>query len=402
MMNPFNENFAAAIRALRENWLRSVLTMLGIAMGVASVVLLVSIGRGVEEDIGRQIETLGVNTVIVVPGKLDRNGQPNPMSMIGISSLTWKDVRDLTALPGVDQCVPLMFIYGAVERSGRSYSGFVVGCTPGIVKIRPRPFTEGRFFTDEERHSRVCVLSSDPKEEIFGKEAAVGRQIGVQGVRFRVVGVLAPEDASLFAMFSFANLIYVPIEAAQSAFRAGQVNRILVKSDYRVPPEVLLSRIRGILLRNHQGREDFGILTQAVLLRAVYRVFNIVTWMLAAISAVSLLVAGVGIMNIMLVTVTERTREIGVRKTVGARRLDIFLQFLWEAVALSVTGGTIGVAVAAAACAAVSSHTPLRPLVTFQAVALAFGVCFAVGTLFGVAPAIRAARMNPVDALRWE
>ncbi len=401
-MNAYLENLAAAIRALRENWLRSLLTALGIVMGVGSVVLLVSIGRGVEEDIGRQIETLGVNTVIVVPGKLDRSGQPNPMSMIGISSLTWKDVRDLSNLPGVDQCVPLMFVYGAVERNGHSYSGFVVGCTPGIAAIRPRPFAEGRFFTDRELHARVCVLSSDPKDEIFGRDAAVGKEIAVQGVPFRVVGVLAPEESSLFAMFSFANLIYIPIEAAREAFHAGQVNRILVKSDYRVPPEVVLNRIRTVLFRNHHQREDFGILTQAVLLRAVYRVFNIVTWMLAAISAVSLLVAGVGIMNIMLVTVTERTREIGVRKTVGARRLDIFLQFLWEAILLSVTGGTIGVLGAALVCALVSRHTPLRPIVTAQAVAMAFGVCFAVGIVFGVAPAVRAARMNPVDALRWE
>lgn len=401
-MSAFRENLAAAIRALRENWLRSSLTTLGIVIGVGSVVLLVSIGRGVEEDIGRQIETLGVNTVIVVPGKLDKNGQPNPMSMIGISSLTWKDVRDLEALPGVDQCVPLMFVYGAVERHGQSYSGFVVGCTPGITAIRPRPFAEGRFFTQREARSRVCVLASEPKQEIFGTQPAVGKQISVQGVPFTVVGVLAPEEASLFAMFSFANLIYVPIEAARDAFHAGQVNRILVKSDYRVPPEALLARIRSTLFRNHHGREDFGILTQAVLLKAVYRVFNIITWMLAAISAVSLVVAGVGIMNIMLVTVTERTKEIGVRKTVGARRADIFQQFLSEAIILSVIGGTIGILGAALVCMLVSSHTPLRPLVTVQAVALAFGVCFAVGTLFGVAPAIRAARMNPVDALRWE
>jgi putative ABC transport system permease protein len=221
-------------------------------------------------------------------------------------------------------------------------------------------------------------------------------------VDYRVIGVFRKEEESLFSTQSFGNIVYVPLKAARKAYKAGQINRIVAVIDYKVDPIPVRDAIKRTLLANHKGREDFGVVTQPQLMKAIFRVFNIVQALLVGISAISLIVAGIGIMNIMLVTVTERTREIGVRKTVGARRVDIFQQFLTEAVMLSFVGGLVGTLIATVICHFVAVYSPLKPVITAGAVLLAFGVCFAVGIVFGVAPAMRAARQDPIQALRWE
>ena len=401
-MTSFAENVASAVRALKENWLRSALTMLGIIIGVGSVVLLVAIGQGVKQDVTRQIESLGTNVVIIVPGKLDTNGQPNPMALLGISTLTEKDAIDIARIPGVTLAVPLMFVYGYLEHNKETYSAFVLASGSTIARIRPRPFTEGRFFLPQEEDQAVCVLANGPKTQVFGKAPALGQTVSIRSIPFKVVGVLAPEQDDTFVPFaSFSNVVYVPYTSARRLYKNGQINRILLDTDYKKDPAKALAAVKETLMRNH-GREDFGILTSKQLLSAIYKVFNIVTALLAGISAISLVVAGIGIMNIMLVTVTERTREIGIRKTVGARRRDIFQQFLTEAIILSFVGGVVGTLGAVAICKIVAAETALKPLITPWVVLEAFGVCFLVGLIFGVTPAMRAARQNPIDALRWE
>ena len=402
-MNNYGENMASALRALRENPLRSALTMLGIIIGVGSVVLLIAIGQGVKADITQQIEKLGMNSIFIVPGKLDKNGQPNPMSTLGISTLTERDAREVKKIPGVATCVPVMFVYGYVEHGKDTYSSFVIASEPDVIQIWPKKNVEGRFFTAGERDSAVCVLANAPKKDIFGDKPAVGQTVSVRGVDFKVIGVQEPEKDDSFLTFgSFSNVIYVPYAAAKRLYKGGQINRILIKTDYQHDPDKTLGAVKRTMMSNHGGKEDFGSLTAKQILSTIYKVFNIVTALLAGISAISLIVAGIGIMNIMLVTVTERTREIGIRKTVGARRQDIFLQFLTEAVIISITGGVIGTIMAIIICAIVGANTPLKPLVTVWSVLEAFSVCFLVGVIFGVAPAVRAARQHPIEALRWE
>jgi len=376
--------------------------MVGIVIGVGSVVLLMGIGAGVKKDVTRQIDDLGANTAILVPGKLDKSGQPNVMSTLGITTLTDNDVASLNNVEGIKKAIPLMFVFGSVDYQKQSYPGVVFGTTAGIFDIRPFPVEKGRLFRPEDELQPVCVLANAPKEQMFGNADAIGKTIMIQGVAFKVIGVMEKEEPSLFGQFSFANVIYVPLKYSRTKLEGGQLNRILLHTDYTKDPKKTLSHAKNIILANHKGREDFGIVTPTQLLGAIFKVFDIVQAMIIGIGAISLVVAGVGIMNIMLVTVTERTREIGIRKTVGARKADIFAQFLTEALALCFAGGLVGTVGAIMICKIAAMYSPLKPVVTLPAIGLAFGVCLTVGLSFGVAPAMRAARQDPIQALRWE
>ncbi|HEV2473657.1 MAG TPA: ABC transporter permease [Chthonomonadales bacterium] len=391
---------------MTENWLRSLLTISGVVVGVLSVVTLIAILQGVKLELSRQLEQLGANLVIVLPGKLDSSGRPNPMAMLGISTLRQADVQALRTVPGVVQISPIMFVSGTAALPGQpEIATLVVGTNRDGIDMNPTRLAEGAYFSGAQETERVCVLAHKPAALLFGARSAIGHDIKISGKRWRVVGVLrapANDDTLGSSLMGLSNLIYIPYEAAKQTVPAGQINRIVLRTDYRHPADKLLGNLRRALLNSHRGQEDFGLLTQSKGLALVIKLLNMAQALLALIAAISLIVAGVGIMNIMLATVTERTREIGVRKTVGARRIDLFFQFLIEAMLLSLVGGALGVAIAYVVCAVVARSTLLTPVITGGAVVMALTVCIAVGALFGVAPAIRAGRLNPIDALRHE
>lgn len=396
-------NALSAVQALAQNWLRTLLTMTGVVVGVMSVVTLVAILQGVKREIATQVEGLGANLVLVVPSKLDANGQPNPAAMFGISSLTAGDVQALARVPGVERISPVSIVAGAVEAVHATASAVVVGTNADGLRMNPTALAAGRDFADGE--GNVCVLSYDPAHALFPAGGAVGQQVRIAGHLWRVVGVLArPEDDGTLAsqLLGLSSLVYLPIETVRREIPGGQINRIVLQTDYSHPADHLLASLDATMRRSHHGQDDYGLITQRKGLALVIKLLNIAQALLVLISAISLMVAGIGIMNIMLVTVTERTREIGLRKAVGARRRDIFLQFLAEAMLLSVSGGAIGLLLAQVACTAIGRFAPLTPVITPIVVGLAIGICVVVGILFGVAPAVRAARLDPIEALRRE
>ncbi len=393
-----------AWRAILDHRLRSLLTMLGVIIGVASALLLISIVQGVKAEVTQQIEQFGASLLFVVPGRVDATQPFNPMSILGISTLTREDVRAVERVPGVKRALPVMFIAGGARNGERwAATAIVLATESAWQQIRHTPLAEGRFFTPQEEGERVCVLAHGVKRELFGEEPAVGKQVVVNRVPFRVVGVLQPDDSSsAFGNAGWDFLIYLPLDAAQQAMRSDQIHRIVVQAAAGVEPEQLIGQVRTAVRESHLGNEDFTILTQKDLLKLIYSVLNLLQIALAGISSISLLVGGVGIMNIMLVSVTERTGEIGIRKAAGARQRDIFWQFLTEAVILSLSGGVLGILLATVAAEIFRRTTVLKPQMTLEAVALAFGVSVLVGIVFGVAPAIRAARKEPIEALRYE
>jgi putative ABC transport system permease protein len=402
-MFELRENVSSAIQSLTSSWLRTALTTLGMTIGVASVTLLISIGLGVQKEVTEQIEGLGVNLIFVVPGKLEKDDTPNTLALLGVSTLTNRDVDELRSLESVRRVAPFIFVGGTVDYGGAPHSAFVVATRPDWFQMRPRPLSEGRLFSSSEENAPVCVIAEAQRDAIFGNRPALGETVTVQGVPFQVIGVLKGEPASaLFGDAGFENMIFLPAAAAQAQIPQTQINRIILQTNPETSPEKALDEVSGVLRRTHEEHEDFGVLTQSQILGRVYRLMNIVTALLSGISAISLVVAGIGIMNIMLFTVSERTHEIGVRKAVGARRRDIFIHFLVEALAISLLGGTAGLTAAAILGELVRWYSPLTPMVTPSVVALALGVCVAVGVLFGTAPALRASRLDPIESLRRE
>ena len=405
------ENIQSAIRALALNPFRSILTLLGIVIGVISIVTLVAILQGVKVEIAKQVEGLGANLVMIVPSKLDEDGTPNPMAMMGVSSLTESDIDRLKQVPGVAKISPIMFVSGTVEQEASpgkkrtANSAVVVATYREGIEMNPTPLASGRYFTKEEEGQNVCVLAEKPYKEMFGTENALGKSVTISGQKWKVVGVLANAKGSegLGSQLLMLNhLIYIPVKTVLREIPGAQINRIGLQTDYLHPAEKMVSQMKETLMASHNQHENFGILTQQKGLAIVIKFVSLAQSLLVLIAAISLFVAGIGIMNIMLVTVTERTREIGIRKTVGARKVDIFVQFLTEAIVLSLIGGGVGIFCSAMLCQLIAHFSPLKPIISPPIVGMAIGVCMTVGIIFGVAPAIRAAALDPIDALRHE
>jgi putative ABC transport system permease protein len=403
------ENLRHAAAALSRNWQRTTLTMSGITVGVISIVTLVAIMKGVQVEIRNQVEGLGANLAVIVPGKLDENGQPNPGALIGISTLSDKDVEALKKVPGVkpETVSPVSLVAGLAEYGKdaalKSSGALVVSTTKQGVVLNPSRLVAGRYFNDDEQH--VCILSEKPRKDLFGETDPIGKFVSIAGKQWKVVGVLGkpPGDGGLGSMvLGLATLVYLPMNEVRVEMPSSQVNRIVLQTDYKGRASDIINAMHAAMMKTHGGHEDFGIITSEKALAIVIKFLTLAQDLLVLIAAISLFVAGVSIMNIMLVTVSERTREIGIRKTVGARNSDIFTQFLMEAIILSLAGCIVGVAVSAAIGRAIAHFTALNPVITLSVVLQAAAACIFVGVVFGVTPAMRASRLNPIEALRHE
>ncbi len=390
------EAFRVALGALLANRLRSALTMLGVVIGVAAVVVLVALGSGAKQEVEQQVEGLGSNIIIVVPGKFELGSAPS------ISRLTLEDVELLGRVTGDVRRVAVSVASGENVGVGRRQTFVTVnGVNENVPNVFDRPLARGEYITasDVDTRRRVAVLGSTVVRRVFGDVDPLGRQVSIAGVRFRVIGVFE-KVGSTFGVDRDTE-VHIPVTAAQRLFGVDRIDALAVKAPRADDVEPLQRRLVAALQDKYDG-EEFSAVTQTQILGTIGRILGLLTLVLAAIAAISLLVGGVGVSNIMLVSVRERTREIGLRKALGARQRDILLQFLIEAVLLCVVGGLIGIGLGVGSSLLVAAVSPLPAVIAWWSPVLAFGVSAAVGIFFGVAPARRAGRLDPVEALRTE
>ncbi len=394
-------NLLAAWQSLREQRGRAVLSSLGVTVGTIAILLLVSIAKGVQEDVGGEVRNIGVNIMIVLPGRFEE-GTVNP-NMAGQSFLKESHAERLRQEPGVISVATLTFAGGGVRVGEKEAYPATIAASPEWFGMHRLKLAEGRTYGPND--GDVVVLGSVAKAELFGEASALGKKVEVNGRIYEVIGVSEDKKgggtSGLFAMFGFENVVYLPYAQMRAQNPKLQIDRLMIQSDPAAEPTELKDRLERVL-GTELDRQQYSVLTQDELLGLVYKIMGILTWLLTGLTSIALVVGGVGILTVMLMSVNERSREIGIRKTVGSRRRDIFGQFLFEALMLTLAGGFAGLLISSIVCALLAAYTPIKPLMTLGTIAMAIGVCVLVGTVFGLIPAMRAARKDPVVALRWE
>jgi putative ABC transport system permease protein len=417
MFKIIRQSITLSLKSLLANKTRSALTMLGIVIGVGAVIIIMSVGAGAQSLILNQIKSLGTNIVGVLPGNSGEDGPPTSVMGIVVTTLTYDDIMALkkkSNVPNAEEVVAYSTTAAKLEWGTNSYEGTLSGCTVGYLDVEGGEVETGRFFSsDEERNlSKVVVLGSQVKDELFGNSEAVGQRVKIKKHSFEVIGVM--KERGTVAFQNYDDKILVPIVTVQKLISGvNHVGMARMKIDSPDNVKRAIEDIKVTLRERHDisdqtGKDDdFTVRSTAQALDIITTVTNALKYFLAAMAALSLLVGGIGIMNIMLVSVSERTREIGLRKAVGANNSNIMNQFLMEAVTVTLLGGIIGMTgggIISFLIAVVANYLKYNWdfVVSPLSVILAIGVSAAVGLVFGLYPARKASRLEPVEALRYE
>ncbi|HKY74521.1 MAG TPA: ABC transporter permease [Acidimicrobiia bacterium] len=404
------DSIRVALRGMLANRMRSLLTMLGILIGTAAVILLVAVGTGISNLVQHQIETLGSNAVYVFPQQ-SRGGQDRGGTNARRIRLTQTDVdalSDRTNAPSIINVAPTVQTNATAVAEGTTYAlQNLIGATPNYMEVRNATLQAGRHFdeSDMANYAKVAVMGQTVADGLFGKGSnPVGQQVSFNGVRFRIIGLLEKKGSS--GIGDQDDVVIAPLNTVRATL-VGNVDSytlIAIQAASREVTDSAQAEAIRILRGTHKlgpGQPlDFQIFNQASLLKTGQQAALVFSLLLAAVAAISLFVGGIGVMNIMLVTVTERTREIGIRKALGAQRIDILSQFLTEAVLLALIGGALGVSVGVGF--AQLQVGPLEPVVSPGSIVVSFVVSAMVGVFFGAYPANRAAKLTPIEALRYE
>ena len=399
-----------ALRALMVNKMRSALTMLGIIIGVGAVIAMIAVGSGAKKRIAEQIASMGSNLLMVMSGSSTSGGLRFGSGTV--PTLTVDDAKAIQAeIPGVRYVAPNVSGIAQVVFGNQNWSTIINGTTPEVLEIRDWPLSSGRSFTqqDVDGTAKVCLLGQTVVDNLFGGIDPTGQIIRIKNVPFTVLGVLAKKGQSTWGQDQ-DDIIFVPLTTAQKRLFGmqfpGMVRIIAVQA---TEPEIMKdveSNINDLLRQRHHiqpGQDnDFTVRNLTEVMSSAEQSANVMSLLLGAIASISLIVGGIGIMNIMLVSVTERTREIGIRIAVGAKGSDILLQFLIESLVLSLIGGTLGIGIGIAGTLILSAFTQWPTLFSINAILLAFLFSGSVGVFFGFYPARKASLLNPIEALRYE
>lgn len=397
------ETIKIARDSLLSNKMRSFLTMLGVIIGVAAVILLVSIGEGARRYIQKELGELGSNIVVVVPGKTSKEGGLH-MGTSAVRKLLYSDALLIEKRSSnILHAVPVILGTSWIKHAGKSRDTYIVGVNEDYFDIRNLRIALGRAInsSDVESTRRVCVLGQTVKKEILGDINPIGSSVTIGDAKYRIIGVMQKKGVALG--FDIDDVVFIPTTTAKELFDTDSLFNITIKVK---SPDLINDakrEIKDILIRKHANKEDFTILSQDEMIAVMGKILNIMTAVLGGIAAISLIVGGIGIMNIMLVSVRERTREIGIRKAIGAKNRDILLQFLTEAMTLSIIGGIGGALLGGSLSVVIPYFVEFLPTqLVWWAILLSFFFSAAVGIFFGVYPARKASLYDPIVALRYE